>query len=139
LKTGDIPLRVAPPQNPHIPYSGGSYFNAVMVRGADLNMFRQRIPVPIAMWNPLSGHGAPINVFGPGILSVRGERAAVLICYEQLLVWPVVLSMTQRPTVIVAIANDYWATGTPIPRVQRSAVGTWSRLFAVPYLSAVNF
>ncbi len=139
LKSGDIPLRLAPLQNQHIPDSGGSYFNSVVVRGADFHTFQQRIPVPIAMWNPLTGEGAPINVLGPGILPVRGERAAVLICYEQLLVWPVVSSMAQRPTLIVAIANDYWATGTSIPRFQRSAVKAWSRLFAVPYLSAVNF
>ena len=30
---------------------------------------------------------------------------AVLICYEQLLVWPVVASMAQNPTVIVAIVR----------------------------------
>jgi apolipoprotein N-acyltransferase len=139
LKSGEIPLRLAPPQNQHVPDSGGSYFNAVIARGADTSIFRQRIPVPIAMWKPLSSHGAPINILGPGILPVRGERAAVLICYEELLVWPVVSSMAQRPTVIIAIANDYWATGTTIPRFQRSAVRGWSRLFAVPYLSAVNF
>jgi hypothetical protein len=138
LKSGDISLGLPPPQNQHIPDSGGSYFNVVVVRGAELNTFRQRIPVPIAMWNPLSGQGAPINLLGPGILPVRGERAAVLICYEQLLVWPVVSSMVQRATVMVAIANDYWATGTPIPRFQRSAVKAWSRLFAIPYLCAVN-
>ena len=138
LKSGEIPLRLAGPQNQHLPDSGGSYFNAVVVRGADHNTFRQRIPVPISMWNPLSGNGAPINVLGPGILPVRGERAAVLICYEQLLVWPVLSSMAQRPTVIVAIANDYWATSTPIRRFQRSAVKAWSRLFRIPCLSAVN-
>lgn len=136
LKSGDIPLRL--PQQ-HVLDSRGSYFNAVMVRGTERNTFRQRIPVPIAMWNPLSGRGAPISVLGPGILAVRGERAAVLICYEQLLVWPVLSSMAQRPTVMVAIANDYWATGTPIPRFQRSAVRAWSRLFGIPYVSAVNF
>lgn len=139
LQSGDSPLRLPPSQNQHHTDLGGSYFNAIMVRGADLNMFRQRIPVPIAMWNPFSRHGAPISVLGSGILAVRGERAAVLICYEQLLIWPVVSSMAQRPSVIVAIANDYWATGTSIPRFQRSAVKAWSRLFAVPYLSAVNF
>ena len=119
--------------------TSGSYFNAVVVRGSDLTTFRQRIPVPIAMWNPFVRNGAPMNLLGPGILGVRRERVALLICYEQLLVWPVLTSMAQNPTVIVAIANDHWATGTTIPRFQLSAVRAWSRLFAVPYLSAVNF
>jgi len=47
--------------------------------------------------------------------------------------------MAQNPTVIVAIANDHWATGTTVPRFQLSAVRAWSRLFSVPYVSAVNF
>ncbi|HJT71301.1 MAG TPA: hypothetical protein VJ731_13970 [Terriglobales bacterium] len=137
LKSGDIPLSLPPQQE--IPDSRGSFFNAVEVRGTERNEFRQRIPVPIAMWNPISKHGAPINILGPGILTVRGERAAVLICYEQLLVWPVLSSMAQAPTIMVAIANDYWATGTTIPRFQRCAVRAWSRLFGIPYVSAVNF
>ena len=74
------------------------------------------------MWNPFSLYGAPMNPLGSGILSVRGERVDVLICYEQLLVWPVISFIAQDPTVIVAIANDHWATGTTIPRFQLSAV-----------------
>jgi hypothetical protein len=138
LESGVLPSRLGVQRKQRTP-AGGSYFNAVLVRGADLNTFRQRIPVPIAMWNPFSGYGAPMNVLGPGVLPVRGERAAILICYEELLVWPVLSSMAQRPTIMVAIANDYWANGTTIPRFQLSAVSAWSRLFAVPYLSAVNF
>ena len=139
LKSGVVPLSLDRQQDRRTPDSGASYFNALIVRGADLTSFRQRIPVPIAMWNPFRAHGAPISLLGPGILKVHHERVAVLICYEQLLVWPVLASMTQHPTVIVAIANDHWATGTTIPRFQLSAVRAWSRLFAVPYLSAVNF
>jgi Carbon-nitrogen hydrolase len=139
LKSGVLPLSPNGQQDRRTLDSGAPYFNALIVRGADRTSFRQRIPVPIAMWNPFSARGAPINLLGPGILKVRRERVAVLICYEQLLVWPVLASMAQRPTVIVAIANDHWATHTAIPRFQLSAVRAWSRLFAIPYLSAVNF
>jgi predicted amidohydrolase len=139
LKAGVLPMRLNGPQDRRTSNSSGSYFNALIVRGADVTAFRQRIPVPIAMWNPFTTQGAPINLLGPGILRVRGERVAVLICYEQLLVWPVLASMAQHPTIMVAIANDHWATDTTIPRSQLSAVRAWSRLFAIPYLSAVNF
>jgi predicted amidohydrolase len=139
LKSGVDPLSLNGQQDRRTFDSGTSYFNALIVRGADLTSFRQRIPVPIAMWKPFNAQGAPINFLGPGILKVRRERVAVLICYEQLLVWPVLTSMAQHPTVIVAIANDHWATHTAIPRFQISAVRAWSRLFAIPYLSAVNF
>jgi hypothetical protein len=115
-----------------------SYFNDVVIRGLDVGAFQQRIPVPIAMWNPFTTHGASLNLFGPASLVLRGERAGILICYEQVLVWPVLASVWQHPTVLIAIANDCWAAGTSIPRFQNSAVRGWSRLFGIPYLLAVN-
>src|SRR5438105_4247405 len=74
----------------------------------------------------------------PGVINIHGQRAAVLICYEQLLTWPVLLSMAQHPTILIVVANDYWATGTPIQRFQFAAVWAWARLFGIPSLSAVN-
>jgi len=43
-----------------------------------------------------------------------------------------------KPTVIVAVANDYWARGTTVPEFQRSAVRAWARLMSIPYVSATN-
>ena len=74
----------------------------------------------------------------PGVINIHGQRAAVLICYEQLLTWPVLLSMAQHPTILIVVANDYWASRTPIPAVQRVALTAWARLFALPKLMAVN-
>ena len=67
--------------------------------------------MPIAMWKPFSADGVPLNLFGPGTISVQGQRAAVLICYEQLLVWPFLSSAFERPTILITAANDYWAKG----------------------------
>lgn len=114
------------------------YDNAVIVRGAETGLFKQRVPVPIAMWNPLKTAAAHLHLWNAGVIDLHGRRAAILVCYEQLLTWPVLVSMAHRPTVLIAVANDYWATGTPIPHFQLAAVRAWARLFDVPYLSAVN-
>jgi len=45
--------------------------------------------VPVAMWNPFRSTAAAINFFGSGIVTVQGERAAILICYVRHFVWPV--------------------------------------------------
>jgi hypothetical protein len=138
LKSGAVPLAPAIHAQTAGLETGGSYRNEVVVRGSDVATFQQRVPVPISMWNPFSRSGAPLNLHGSGVLQLRRERVALLICYEQVLVWPVLASMSQHPTVLIAIANDYWAASTPIRRFQLSAVRAWSRLFTVPYLSAVN-
>lgn len=129
--------RERPPWRVH--QAEAAYHNAAVIRGAQTALFFQRLPVPLGMWKPFTQAGAPLNLFGPGVAQIAGERAAVWICYEQFLTWPVLRSLLERPTVILAIANDHWATGTPIPHCQAAAVRVWSRLFRIPHLSAVNF
>jgi predicted amidohydrolase len=136
LTSGRPPISVAGPSRHSVT---SPFRNVLIVRGRDEAIFEQRIPVPIGMWRPLGGEGAKIHLGGPAVLPMAGERAAILICYEQLLTWPILTSILQRPTVIVAVANDHWATGTPIPQLQLNAVRAWARLISVPYVSATNF
>ncbi len=115
-----------------------AYFNALIIRGGQAGIFGQRIPVPLAMWNPLRRDSAPLRLVAPGTIPIAGKRTAILICYEQLITWPVVTSMLRQPEVLIGAANDYWAANTTIPRFQRSAVQSWARLFRIPYVLAVN-
>jgi predicted amidohydrolase len=115
-----------------------AYRNVLVVRGQENRMFDQRMPVPVSMWRPFTTGGVQLHLTGPAILPVEGQRVAVLICYEQLLTWPILTSLIGKPTVIVAVANDYWARGTTIPEFQRSAVRAWARLMSIPYVSATN-
>ena len=121
------------------PESAFAYDNAVIIRGAENAVLRQRIPVPIAMWKPFQQDGAHLHLFASGVVAIRDQRAAVLICYEQLLAWPVIVSLWKRPSVVVAVANDHWVAGTVVPAYQRLATGAWSRLFGLPFVSATNF
>jgi apolipoprotein N-acyltransferase len=115
------------------------YYNALLAKNQDTQaVYYQRIPVPLAMWKPLTGDGVPLNLFGPGTMVVQNKRAAVLICYEQLLVWPFLSSAFEHPTVLITAANDYWVQRTSIPKIQYASAASWARLFGLPMLSAVN-
>ena len=114
------------------------YRNEFLLRGEYTATFQQRVPIPYAMWRPWDKIGVPIHYFGPSILSVGPRRAAPIICYEQLLVAPILISIEHHPEVIVAIANDYWTKGTYIVEIQRAAIEAWSRLFWIPVVSATN-
>jgi hypothetical protein len=99
----------------------------------------QRVPVPIVMWNPVKTHrSVSLRLFGPTILEVAGEEASILVCYGQLLSWPILQSAVLRPTLIVGLADDNWAHGTPIPTAQQAAVTAWAQLFRLPKLLALN-
>jgi len=115
-----------------------SYLNVALVRGAENGIVAQRVPVPLGMWKPLSRDGVPLNLFGAGDVVAKGQRAAIFICYEQLITWPALESMLERPTVIVGMANDYWTSATPIRQCQEISIRSWSRLFRIPWLMAVN-
>jgi predicted amidohydrolase len=124
-----------PIPRPAEPYS---YRNVAIIRGAQSGIFLQRVPVPVSVWKPFSRGGAPLHLGGPAVLELGGERAALLICYEQVIPWTVLTAALGHPTLFVGMSNDHWATGTPILRWQALCLRAWSRLFSVPYLLAVN-
>jgi len=112
--------------------------NAVLVAGAESATFYQRVPVPVGMWRPFNRISVPVRLTAPGVLAVDHQRAAVLICYEQMLTFPILASMLQNPTVIIGISNTFWVHGTTIPRYQATALRGWAKLFHLPYFLAVN-
>lgn len=115
------------------------YRNAAITLGEGARQFDQRIPIPIGMWKPFGpADGVPLNLFGPGTLRVGPHRMAILICYERLLVWPMIQSALDNPTPIVGISNASWTKHTHIPAAQEACLKAWSRLFGIPYVSASN-
>lgn len=121
--------------------SPDEYRNTVVIRGADEpSRFEQRIPVPLAMWKPWGGKDrVPLNLFGTPTVELAGDRAAILICYEQLLPWSYLSALWHRPTVIVGLSNATWTKATVIPRNQSGALRAWGRLFGLPIISAINY
>ena len=115
-----------------------SFDNVLLLLGSQSAAFYQRIPIPIGMWRPFEHDGVPLRINGPGVIAIDKQRAAVLICYEQILTYPVLASMVQKPTILLGISNSYWFNGTPIPRYQRSAMRAWANLFHLPFLLAIN-
>jgi hypothetical protein len=112
--------------------------NALLVVGAESATFYQRVPVPVGMWQPFSPVSVPLRLLGPAVVDIDRQRAAVLICYEQMITFPAIMSMLQHPTVIVGISNTFWVEHTTIPRYQLNALRSWANLFRLPYFSAVN-
>jgi hypothetical protein len=112
--------------------------NTMILVGAESARFNQRVPVPVGMWRPFSKVSVPLRLNAPGVLAIDHQLAAVLICYEQMLTFPVLTSMLQHPTVIVGISNTFWVDHTTIPRYQVNALRAWAKLFQLPYFLAVN-
>ncbi|MFG1428873.1 conjugal transfer protein TraB [Roseixanthobacter glucoisosaccharinicivorans] len=121
------------------------YANVMMeiTAGRTRVLYGERMPVPVSMWRPWDawigqGGGAKATFFGDPVVETAGRRVAPLICYEQLLVWPVLQSMLHAPDVLVAIGNDWWTTGTSILAIQQASAQAWARLFGLPLVLSFN-
>lgn len=123
----------------------GGYDNAMIaIHVTDgLSIYHQRMPVPVSMWQPWLGWigksgGARARLFANPIVSVAGRRVATLVCYEQLITWPILQSMVHKPELIVATGNGWWTTETSIVSIQRASAVAWASLFKVPIVIAFN-
>ena len=131
---------INPPAAPRNLSAQNRYLNVLLARGEENTaLYQERIPIPIAMWKPLGNDGVPLNLFARGTIRIHNQNAAVLICYEQILVWPFLSSALEHPTILLTTSNDYWAKNTRIPAIQQSSAASWARLFQIPVLSATNF
>jgi hypothetical protein len=110
--------------------------------GSDI-LYRERMPVPGSMWQPWRGWigdkgGARAHFFANPIVDVGSKSVAPLICYEQLLVWPILQSAFYRTDAIVAVGNGWWTAGTAIIDIQRASSEAWARLFDLPLVISFN-
>ena len=113
--------------------------NILLTRGFGPHFaYVQRVPVPIAMWRFGGAGGFPLMLRYPPTIRVLNEHAAVLMCYEQLLVWPALQSLAHDPDMLLAPSNDYWASKTPIPAIQHAAAKSWADLWDIPLYEARN-
>ena len=106
-------------------------------------LYKERMPVPVSMWQPWlrwtgQGGGAQAHLFANPVVEVGTTRIAPLICYEQLILWPVLQSMLHSPGVIVATGNGWWTEGTSIVAIQNASVTAWAKLFELPVVMAFN-
>lgn len=101
-------------------------------------LYRQRMPVPVSMWQPLTTGAAHAQIFGNPIIEVDGQRAVPLICYELLLIWPVLQSMMYDPDMIIASGNGWWTGGSNIVSIVRASGEAWASLFGIPMVTAFN-
>lgn len=116
------------------------YDNTMIAIGTEAGaIYKQRVPVPVSMWKPFSDDGANAYWFANPVVSIHGRRAGFLVCYEQLIVWPVIHSMAAGAEILVAPGNAWWAKDTNIPDIQRRAVHAWGYLFQIPVITAFNY
>ncbi|TDR31216.1 carbon-nitrogen hydrolase [Aquamicrobium defluvii] len=106
-------------------------------------LYRERMPVPVSMWQPWLAFvgepaGARAHFFANPAVEIDGVRIAPLICYEQLIIWPILQSASHNPDVIIATGNGWWTENTNIVAIQWASATAWARLFSLPLIVSFN-
>jgi predicted amidohydrolase len=104
-------------------------------------------PVPVAQaaglllggdwqpWNPRTWRPA----WWQRVFALDGQRVWAAICVEQVQPWTWLEALWQRPTVILAQSNAWWAApGSAAPWIQDASTRAWARLMGVAVVGAVN-
>lgn len=116
----------------------GKWHAAAVLLGAARGVYRQRVPLPFAMWRPWGTDHFPANFAAPGTLDVGRRKIGVLVCWEIGSAWAALSSMAQGADVLVGLANTAWLRHTSAAQAQRQALASWGALFNVPTVFAVN-
>jgi len=92
-------------------------------------IYKQRVPVPISMWQPWREQGAKAYPFQNPTVEFQQSRVGVFICYEQLLTYTYLHTMFYEPQYIIGISNLWWVEDDSISEIQKRNLELWGRLF----------
>ena len=118
----------------------GGYDNVLMeiTNHSYKTIYRQRVPIPIAMWRPWIEQGARAYPFQNPTIKYKGDSVGVFICYEQLLTYTYLHTMLYNPKYIIGISNLWWVEDKSIGKTQKMSLELWGRLFGKFIVYSVN-
>ena len=102
-------------------------------------LYPARMSIPIAMWAPWRARGSfPLRMNANQPIPTAHGQAAYLICYEELMLWPLAMQeATGHPALLISAANQWFDTGWML-RPQTRSVRIQARLWGLPLIRAVN-
>ncbi len=117
----------------------GQWQDVMLMRGAQNGEMHARVPIPVGLWNPFSQHAWQADWLAAGETSLLGRRVAVSFCYEDLLVFPLLISQLHgRPAVLLSLADDWFASDSDESQMQALSIGLQASLYGIPLLRALD-
>lgn len=121
------------------PIEGGGHYNVIVKvdRNGSQVIYRQRYPMPVGSWKPWSSDTTIAAYMSKGFTVVDGRKTGLLICYEAVLLFPILQSLYHRPDTLLFITNLWWAPESVL-LLTRQAMVSMARLFGVSLIESSN-
>lgn len=114
------------------------YTDSAVVTGAGRGRMDSRQPVTVALWQPGGRISAIRGDITQPFLTIAGQRAAMSLCYEDLLWWPHWRTLLDRPDILISLSNGWFDAGLALPEIQQQGIASVARLAGAPLLRATN-
>jgi len=105
-------------------------------------LYSASVPMPISMWNPFGKEHYPLALENlPKLIETPVGKAAYIICYEEMLIWPLAVKAGfSSPDFIISAANQWFTTGeSGTAESQKRSFDFQTRLWGLPAIRAVNW
>lgn len=99
--------------------------------------YRQRLPMTGGMFNPFAEDSFRADWFGRSTVSLGGKRLAVAICFEYVVLLPVLQATWTNPDAVIAPASIWWAS-RQLQQAQQQSLHLWAFWLDVPFISSIN-
>lgn len=99
--------------------------------------YRQRLPMTAGMYNPFTDDGFQPRWFETATQSLNGSRFGVAICFEYVVLLPVMQLISSKPDAVIAVASSWWSP-KQLSQAQSQSLRLTARLANVPVFTATN-
>ncbi|SFT84371.1 hypothetical protein SAMN05192563_1004329 [Paraburkholderia aspalathi] len=114
------------------------YTDTAIITGAGHGRVNSRQPVPLALWRPGGATSAVPGSLAQPYPVIAGKRAAISLCYEDLLWWPHWRTLVEKPDVVISQSNGWFDGDLALSRIQQQGIVSVARLAGAPLLRATN-
>lgn len=119
--------------------SDDSWKNVVMLVNAETSIpiYEQRIPMTGGMFNPFKGGGFSPSWAGSSVALVSGKRVGFAVCFEHVILLPMLQVSLNSPEIVIATASIWWSP-TQLQNAQRQSLRLWQLWLGVPVIESIN-
>lgn len=100
-------------------------------------IYTQRLPMTGGMFNPFSQTHFSADWLGDSTATVAGQRVGFAMCFEHVVLWPMIQTTAAKPTLVYAPASIWWAS-SQLQNAQRQSLRLWQLWLGVPVIESIN-